>query len=204
MTTGLLSHWPPMRHNCLMKNKAYITKNKILNAAIEILNTYPKASLGDIAVAAGVGRATLHRHFSNREELLQKLTLQAIKETNHAARLATQGCRSYAAALEKIFFAMVPLGTRHWFLSQEHVPKTKQITKKIRQQEQALSGLITEVKREGLFATNKPNIWIMEVFDHMIHAAWIMVKKHRMSTDEAANLAWNTVVSGLQDQADYP
>lgn len=46
------------------------TRQAILDAAVALLGQNPAASLGEIAVAAQVGRTTLHRYFAERSDLL--------------------------------------------------------------------------------------------------------------------------------------
>ncbi len=49
------------------------SRDAILAASQRRLNVDPRASMTDLATSAGVGRATLHRHFSTRDELLHEL-----------------------------------------------------------------------------------------------------------------------------------
>lgn len=49
------------------------TRDTVLAAAQRLLTTEPTASMAQIATAAGVGRATVHRHFSTREDLLHEI-----------------------------------------------------------------------------------------------------------------------------------
>lgn len=43
---------------------------RLLSAASDALNADAGATMGQIAAAAGVGRATLHRHFATRDDLI--------------------------------------------------------------------------------------------------------------------------------------
>lgn len=54
------------------------TRAEILAAATRHLNLDPRASMAVLATAAGVGRATLHRHFASREELLHELGTRSL------------------------------------------------------------------------------------------------------------------------------
>ncbi|WP_370247978.1 TetR family transcriptional regulator [Nocardioides sp.] len=54
------------------------TREDILAAAQRHLNVDPRASMAVLAAAAGVGRATLHRHFASREDLLHELGTRSL------------------------------------------------------------------------------------------------------------------------------
>lgn len=54
------------------------TSEEILAAAQRHLNIDPRASMAVLASAAGVGRATLHRHFASRDDLLHELGTRSL------------------------------------------------------------------------------------------------------------------------------
>ncbi|WP_326640132.1 TetR/AcrR family transcriptional regulator [Streptosporangium sp. NBC_01755] len=61
-----------------------MSRDQIIVAAIQHLNHDPAASMADIAEATGVSRATLHRHFAGREELLLALGHRALDRWEEA------------------------------------------------------------------------------------------------------------------------
>ncbi|NUR89996.1 MAG: TetR/AcrR family transcriptional regulator [Nonomuraea sp.] len=61
-----------------------MTREQLMTAAIQRLNEDPTASMGQLAEAVGVSRATLHRHFSSREELMVALGHRALDQWERA------------------------------------------------------------------------------------------------------------------------
>ena len=55
--------------------------DRIVDVATTVLASEPQATLQDIAVAAGLHRATLHRHFRSREDLLVALRERSANRT---------------------------------------------------------------------------------------------------------------------------
>ena len=54
------------------------TRDDIVTAALRHLNVRPTASTTEIAEAAGISRATLHRHFASRDDLLREIGLRSL------------------------------------------------------------------------------------------------------------------------------
>lgn len=63
-------------------------RERILSAAGELFERDPGASMAEVAAAAGVGRSTVHRHFSSRRELSRALAdgSAAARERDRQAR----------------------------------------------------------------------------------------------------------------------
>ena len=96
------------------------TSGAILETAAQLLAQHD-ASMGEIAAAAGVGRATLYRHYPTREALLTALAKQAVEEV--ATRIADAGLDrvSVPEALERLARAVVSVGDRYTILVRERV-----------------------------------------------------------------------------------
>ncbi|MFC6576364.1 TetR/AcrR family transcriptional regulator [Planomonospora parontospora] len=60
----------------------------IMRAAEDLLGTNPAATMEQIAEAAGVARATVHRRFASREALLETMEVTAWREIEQAVEAA--------------------------------------------------------------------------------------------------------------------
>lgn len=86
----------------------------IVEAASRVLAEDPTASVQDVAAACGLHRATVHRHFASREELIHAVRVQAFRETQiEVSRLADDDSLEPLVALEKIALALFEVGDRY-------------------------------------------------------------------------------------------
>lgn len=174
------------------------TYDAILEAGFDTFSQKPGASLDQVAKRAGVGRATLHRHFSSREDLMVALALKAMDELNQAVNEATKDAQSYSEGLRLALTAIVPLSNRQWFLAHEPVENNPEIAKAYLKEQQELIQDIQAAKREGTFANNVPDQWIAQSFENLIYTAWAMVRSGEATNKQAADLAWRTLTVGLK------
>src|SRR6185437_11750132 len=84
-----------MRQYCLMR----ITKSAIVDAATRLLAVNPGASTQEIADAAGISRASLHRFFPTRDALVEEIAAVAVERVSAAMAAARL---DEGAALESI------------------------------------------------------------------------------------------------------
>jgi AcrR family transcriptional regulator len=168
-----------------------------MEAAFQLYNENPAASLADIAERAGVGRATLHRHFKTREELMIDLAKAAIKELDAAVENVVVNASSYTQALKLTLEAIVPLADRQWFLYREPLDDHPEIAVQLQRQFKELAGAVDQAKEEGSFDSNVPTAWIVKAFDNLTFAAWEMVHAGEATPKQAAALAWRSLTTGL-------
>ncbi|MEM9616423.1 MAG: helix-turn-helix domain-containing protein [Pseudomonadota bacterium] len=177
------------------------SKDAIIAAGFDLLSRDSGASLGDIASHAGVGRATLHRHFASRGDLIKTMAMIAIEEMDEAAEAACEKASSYADALRRMLDALIPLGDRHGFLAREPLEDDPDITKAFERQLGETREMVEAAKKEGAFDYAAPTAWITQAYDHLLYAAWESVKAGEATHAQAADLAWRTLTNGLGDKA---
>ena len=173
------------------------TRDAIIEAAFAVFSKDPSAALSEVATLAGVGRATLHRHFASREDLIRQLAKIANQEMDEAVEAACADVPSYSEAVRKSLHALIPLGDRYGFLELEPIDDDPELKAAFDRQQREMKELIDAAKGEGLFDTAIPTSWIVQTYDHLLFAGWESVKAGETTADQAADLAWRTLTTGL-------
>ena len=171
-------------------------KEAIIDAAIDTLARNPGASLSEIAARAGVGRASLHRHFSSRGDLVTAITGQCMDDIDAATDEAVAGARNARERLLRMLEAVIPLGDRYHFLATEAFDDAG-----LRARHEAdlewLGRLVDELKDEGAVATDVPRGWAVANIDAQVWLAWSEVAAGNLAPADAAGLAFRTLLQGL-------
>jgi AcrR family transcriptional regulator len=74
--------------------RSELTREKVLSAAMHCYRTYgvSNTAMEDVARQAGVGRATLYRHFSNQEALITEVMAANLRQVQQRLVERVQGC----------------------------------------------------------------------------------------------------------------
>ncbi|MEM9215185.1 MAG: TetR/AcrR family transcriptional regulator [Cyanobacteria bacterium P01_F01_bin.150] len=188
-----------VRSICPMANSGKSTaKQTLLQSAVAILAYNPGASLQDIAAQAGVGRATLYRHFSSREALVRELAMEAIAAIDQVTTQVRAQELPAKEALLAFLEGVVPLGDRFHFLGSESSVYTEpEVSMAYKRQMQELDDFVTTLKKEGVVAPDIPNAWVSTAIDMLIWAGWSAVESGDIARNDAAKLAYRTLTQGL-------
>ncbi|CAL9392863.1 hypothetical protein SUDANB120_01298 [Streptomyces sp. enrichment culture] len=77
-------------------------RDQVLRAAAALLSRKSTATMDEVARAAGIGRATLHRHFAGRDALVRALEDLGIREFEQALDRARLGEDTAVQALRRL------------------------------------------------------------------------------------------------------
>ncbi len=167
----------------------------ILAAALELFAANPGTSLAAVAARAGVGRATLHRHFASRDDLIRELSRVALDATDAALdRLEEE--TDPLRALGRMFERLVPLADRFHFLAGLTVDDPE-IERRYAAQLEALRGLVVRLREAGVVDARVPDAWAVRVADTLIWAAWSAVAEGSVPARDATDLAVRSFLHGL-------
>jgi len=165
------------------------SEEAIVEAGIKTLLNNPSAGMSDIANAAGVGRATLYRHFPSREELIRRIALLCLSETERAFK-PFEHLRG-REAIEKIFDVLMPFAARFRFLGKlwSLVEEDAEILAIEARMDREMGFLFDEAKKTGVLNASLPTAWIKVLFDNVLDAGWVMIEDGDATPQEAAHLA---------------
>jgi AcrR family transcriptional regulator len=133
----------------------------ILDAAATLLAARgEQASMNDVAVAAGVARATVYRYFPSRQALLDELADVAVRDAGE--RLASARIHEIAPheAITRVVRALVEVGDPLVVLAREHAPPAGQhFGREIRR---PIESLVDRARNEGALRADLPSSWLTE------------------------------------------
>lgn len=166
----------------------------ILDAATTCLAADPDCSMGDIAMAAGVGRVTLYGHFESRAVLIDAVVTRAIADTD-AALDAVDLDGDPREALAELIKATWLLTDRFGSLvvAAERVLTPERIYKVHAGPMQRVRRLIGRGQHEGAFRSDLPEEWLVATLHGLIHAAAQAVASGEVTTADAPELINATV-----------
>ena len=169
----------------------------LLEAAAGALVLDPDASLAEIARLAGLARATLYRHFSSREKLLEALRDDALSCATAAIADARCGEGSALEALHRVVTGIVSYGGRFRPLLMDIVGKDPEF---LRQRQEAFQPIAAIVRRGQDSGDISPDVsvqWILTALTALLAAAVRM----NGELDEAGTveIVFGTLVHGIQD-----
>jgi AcrR family transcriptional regulator len=190
----LVSNVEPRRRADAERNIA-----AIITAAGDLFGRGRSPSMGEIASAAGVRRATLYGHFPSREELLDAVIAHAITRTDETLTELELGRDPADVALERLARTSWPILDRYRRLRTTAMVELgperlrRHHDKVLRHVEQ----LIRRGQDDGLFRTDLPVDWLITMFYAVLHAAADEADAGRVSPADAPDLLATTVRSLL-------
>ena len=174
------------------------SKEKILSAAIAALARKPDSTYSELAVAIGIGRATLYRHFPRRDALIREICLYSLRKIDTELMPIFAQTMTAMDALYAMLEKLIPMGERLHFLSREYaVMEDEEIARIYARQLEALRQMIAWAKQEGGIAMDIPDAWIARVIDSMIYMAWEAIEDGDIARNDAAELVFRTLTTGF-------
>ncbi|MGD9484210.1 helix-turn-helix domain-containing protein [Streptomyces sp. TRM70308] len=178
-----------------------VHRDQVLKAAAELLSRKATASMDDIARAAGISRATLHRHFAGREALvfaLAELAARQIEDGLDAARIE-EG--DPAQALRRLVAQATPVAGFLAFLygeNQLYEPGTPDPG--WARIEERVGALIRRGQEQGAFRRDLSAHWLTDALYALVVASGWSVQDGRMAPREAPRMVAEVLLGGVLER----
>jgi AcrR family transcriptional regulator len=173
------------------------TTQAILEAAAHVLAEDADAALDDVASAAGVGRATLYRHFESRDALLEALRAQAVDEVGRRFAEASLDRVAVDVAVERIVRAILVVGDRYSVLMREGRDRSEhpQAERLIRA---PIRAVIERGRRDGSIRSDLPADTLVHLFGGLLGAGIRLVSEGKESSEDATAHVTALVLDGFR------
>jgi AcrR family transcriptional regulator len=170
----------------------------ILDAAIICLTRDPDVSVGDIAVAAGVGRVTLYGHFKTRADLIDAALVRTIERADEVLE-ATDTTGDPVEALTRLVASSWDIVHQfHNILLAAHrelpAERIRGVHDRIMRRAQSL---VERGQRTGAFRSDLPKRWLITTIVSLMHAAAEDAASGRVKGDQAARLITATLLAAF-------
>lgn len=175
------------------------SRQALKDAGCELFMKNPSATLTDVAKHAGVGRATLYRHYESREQLIQELAQDSLEATEAAlAPLYVQPLSNWEYLLGSLACIM-PLADKYHFLLAvwEIASENPRVVKIYNQQMEGLAAVVEGAKAEGVISPSLTTHWVAQLYDALLYVGWSCIRTGKMTMNDAISHAQRSLASGV-------
>ena len=185
------------------------TREQILTTALRVLNADAGASLATVAEAAGVGRATLHRHFASRQELLHESCRRSLEryDTSRRARGAADAAAgsdpaAHRAALGDLVARYVADAADFSFvLTHPEMEADPDLAAQVHAIVARETAFLASAQRCGVLRDDVPAAWLNHVLFGLTIAANDARRYGDVAPSELAELTLRTYLDGVDHPA---
>ncbi|MFB6721186.1 TetR/AcrR family transcriptional regulator [Kribbella sp. NPDC056345] len=167
------------------------TPEQVLDTAAAVLAKDPAASLGQIALAARIGRTTLHKQFPTRHDLLVAVASRALDISESVVAAAPDD----PDPLRRMVVDLLPFGACLTLLTaQPEIFSDDAITSRT----DALTAPIAAiVASAGTIRPGVPDWWLVRSLHALLFTAWDLLQAGWLAPRDAPDLVLSTFTGGV-------
>ena len=182
-----------------MKN----TKQKIIDTAIEIFNDDYSSSLEKVAERSEVTRRTLHRYFTDRNDLLKACQLEMQENCKANITNAINSSENPLIQLEQILYASIDCGSKYSFLHKLHQQQDHQHQKDDKDCAayddtfSKTTSIILELQNRKIISPDITLAWITLFLSGIITTTILSSTTGSVARNDIKNFAWFSFSKGI-------
>ena len=183
-----------------LRSDARRNRRTVLDAAVALLAHRPQATMQEVADASGLGRTTVYRHFPRRQDLIDALYDEVLRESGQTVREAIEQADNARQLLCDLGERVIAIGDRYRFLDAH--PELRDRTLSGAGQDQGQDPLQTyldEAQERGEVRSDLPVSWMLATMRGLAVVAMVEVAAGRMDVEEAGRHVGETCASAFAD-----
>ncbi|WP_344362543.1 helix-turn-helix domain-containing protein [Streptomyces gobitricini] len=151
-----------------------VDREQVLRTAAALLSRKATATMDEVARAAGIGRATLHRHFAGRDALVRALEALGIQEFDAAIEAARVDDGTAEEALRRLIAGLEPVaGLLAFLVTENQLFEGDQMNEGWARLDARVAALFRRGQEEGEFRIDLTPAWLTEALYGLIGTcAW--------------------------------
>lgn len=171
----------------------------VLDAVITEVVRRPRATLAELAQAAGVGRTTLFHSYATRSALLQACGVHAL--TVVVERLEAVDTGANDGGLTALLDALIPVGPHLDFIWRTPTLEPTAVMEDLKSRYgHAVTAVVSAASAAGVLRADVPDWWAQQMLESVVYVAWERVDDGHLAPREAPALARRTLLKGLGDE----
>ncbi|MEV0383636.1 helix-turn-helix domain-containing protein [Nonomuraea sp. NPDC050643] len=183
------------------------SREQIMKAAIQHLNENPIASMAQLAEAVGISRATLHRQFSNRDELMLALGHRAHdkwEQVQSSTGMVEATGSADPAVIERTLRALmtglIEVADEYGFgLTDYAMAVHPELQRRVDELEEREIAFYAAAQRAGLLRSDMPARWVSNVVYGLLVSVRESLRRGDVARRDVSRLFLVTFLNGTAE-----
>jgi len=173
------------------------TADDVLDAVTPLLARDASASTAAVARAAGISRATLHRHFSDRDALVRALLERCVHRVVSALDRGADRARAGEPLVAALVEEVLPEAQAFVFLGAQPATYTEEAERIYEGVSRRLDAMVADAQRAGQLRADLPARWISDVLHVLAAAGAESLRQGRIAGRDAVALVTEAALHGV-------
>ncbi|MDP9680770.1 helix-turn-helix domain-containing protein [Streptomyces griseoviridis] len=174
-----------------------VDRDHVLRTAAALLTRKSTATMDEVARAAGISRATLHRQFAGRDALVRALEELGLAECEAALDAARPDEGPAADAVRRLVRAVEPAAALLAFLYTENqLFEGDQVNEGWNRLDARLTALFRRGQESGAFRLDLPPVWLTEALYGLLASGAWAVAEGRVARNDYTHLIVELLLGG--------
>jgi AcrR family transcriptional regulator len=159
-------------------------RRQVLDAAVALLAERPQATMQEIADASGLGRTTVYRHFPRRQDLIDALFSEVLREAGKTIEEALRAPGSVRELLCALGPRIIAIGDRYRFLDAHPELRERALTAGD-EVGNPLAAFLADAQRRGELRSDLPVAWMLTSLRGLAVVAMYDLTAGRLTVEQA-------------------